>query len=155
LSSPSIESPSSPSPEFSPTVSPAQSQTDTPELRRRPDHRHHGQRRAEGLRSTDVSPSRLSLSLSAKTSIQKLVGSELKPYYRRKLITKDDYTNINRKISRTLYDHVEEGVELQEAQLRELKDSARKAVKEAIDLLRDKPATSDERAENGNVLIEA
>lgn len=155
LSSSSIESPSSPSPEFSPTVSPAQSQADTPELRRRPDHRHHGQRRAEGLRSTDVSPSRLSLPLSAKTSIQKLVGSELKPYYRRKLITKDDYTNINRTISRTLYDHVEEGVELQEDQLRELKDSAHKAVKEAIDLLQDKPPTSDERAENGNVLIEA
>jgi hypothetical protein len=83
------------------------------------------------------------------------VGSELKPYYRRKIITKDDYTNINRTISRKLYEHVGEGVELQEDQLRELKDSARKAVKDAVDLIRDKPSTSDERVESGNVLIEA
>ncbi|RAO69608.1 uncharacterized protein BHQ10_005620 [Talaromyces amestolkiae] len=153
----SIDSPSSPSPDFSPTVSPAQSQTDTSELRRRPDHRHHDyhrHRRAEGMRSTEVSPSRFSLSLSAKTSIQKLVGSELKPYYRRKLITKDDYTNINRTISRKLYDHVGEGVELSEDQLRELRDSARKAVKEAVDLVRNQPSTTDEKVESGNVLVE-
>lgn len=152
--SPSIDSPSSPSPEFSPTVSPAQSPTDTFELRRRRHHDLHRQHQTEGIRSNDVSPSRLSLSLSAKTSIQKLVGSELKPYYRRKLITKDDYTNINRTISRKLYDHVEEGVELQAEQLRKLKDSAHKAVKEAVDLLRDKLSTTDEKSEPGDVLIE-
>ncbi|EED22816.1 PHD and RING finger domain protein, putative [Talaromyces stipitatus ATCC 10500] len=160
--SPSIDSPSSPSspsppsPEFSPSASPAQSQTDNSDFQRQPDSSHRDprrQRRAEGIRSSDVSPSRLSLSLSAKSSIQKLVSSELKPYYRRKVISKDDYTNINRTISRKLYEHVEEGVELQEDHLRELKDSARKAVKEAVDLIREEPSTTDDKTDSGNVLI--
>lgn len=144
--SPNIDSPSSPSPTFSPSVSPAQNRDESSDLRHRPHARHHEshrQSRARSVRSNDVSPSRQNLSLSVKTDVQKLVSSALKPYYRRKAVTKEQYTEINRAISRSLYDRVDETGELQERHLRELKDSARKAVKEAVDTIRQTTSTID------------
>jgi hypothetical protein len=35
-----------------------------------------------------------------------MVSSALKPYYQKKAISKDDYTMINRDISRKLYDQI-------------------------------------------------
>lgn len=57
-------------------------------------------------RSSESSPTRQRLSFNAKSDVQKLVSSALKPYYRNKTISKDEYTTINRDISRRLYDQI-------------------------------------------------
>lgn len=46
------------------------------------------------------------MSLSAKEDVQKLVATALKPHYNDQTITKDEYTIINRDISRMLYDRI-------------------------------------------------
>ncbi|KAK5197670.1 hypothetical protein LTR47_008558 [Exophiala xenobiotica] len=57
-------------------------------------------------RSTDASPTRAAMPLSAKEDVQKLVATALKPHYLDQIITKDEYTIINRDISRMLYDKI-------------------------------------------------
>lgn len=52
------------------------------------------------------------MSLSAKEDVQKLVATALKPHYHDQTITKDEYTSINRDISRMLYDKIGDFVEL-------------------------------------------
>ncbi|RMZ85764.1 hypothetical protein DV737_g434, partial [Chaetothyriales sp. CBS 132003] len=52
------------------------------------------------------SPIRATMSLSAKSDVQKLVSSALKPHYNDQTISKDEYTAINRDISRMLYDKI-------------------------------------------------
>ncbi|RMZ86420.1 hypothetical protein DV736_g6353, partial [Chaetothyriales sp. CBS 134916] len=52
------------------------------------------------------SPTRATMSLSAKSDVQKLVSSALKPHYNDQTISKDEYTTINRDISRMLYDRI-------------------------------------------------
>lgn len=72
--------------------------------------RHKLPLRSAGLhsppRSKDSSPSRQSLSYTTKAEIQRMVTFVLKPLYVKKDITKDDYTFINREISRLLYERV-------------------------------------------------
>jgi hypothetical protein len=63
-------------------------------------------------RSTEVSPTRASMSLTAKEDVQKLVATALKPHYRDQSITKEEYTAINRDISRQLYDQIGDFEEL-------------------------------------------
>ena len=46
------------------------------------------------------------MSLTAKEDVQKLVSSALKPHYHEHTITKDQYTAINRNVSRMLYDKI-------------------------------------------------
>ncbi|QKX58269.1 uncharacterized protein TRUGW13939_05390 [Talaromyces rugulosus] len=137
---------SSPAPEFSPSVSPAQSQDDlningSPA---HPDRRHHRSHRRDhiGARSNDNSPSR-KLSLSVKTDVQRLVGSELKPFYQGKVITKEEYTDINRTISRKLYESVGDVATLEGDYLTELRGFANREVAKAIDLVRSKTSSSD------------
>jgi hypothetical protein len=129
---------SSPAPEFSPSVSPAQSQDDASQARA--DRRHYRSYRRDhaGARSNENSPSRKTLPLSVKTDLQRLVGSELKPFYRSKVITKEEYTDINRAISRKLYESVSDGGNLEEGNLSELKGIASREVARAIDQVRDK-----------------
>jgi hypothetical protein len=122
-------SPSSP-PDFSPSVSPVQ-EHDEPRPSRAP-------RRA---RSNDSSPTRKALPLSVKTDVQKLVGAELKPFYRRKEVSKDEYTDINRAISRMLYERVGGVDALKGETLSKLTEVAREEVKKAVANLKD--ATSD------------
>ncbi|EXJ86268.1 hypothetical protein A1O1_06638 [Capronia coronata CBS 617.96] len=57
-------------------------------------------------RSTDASPTRANMSLNAKADVQRLVATALKPHYHDQTITKDEYTIINREISRMLYDRI-------------------------------------------------
>ena len=57
-------------------------------------------------RSSESSPTRQRLSFHAKSDVQKMVSSALKPYYRDKTISKEEYTTINRDISRRLYDKI-------------------------------------------------
>ena len=46
------------------------------------------------------------MSLSAKSDLQKMVSAALKPYYKNNAVNKDQYTDINRDVSRMLYDTV-------------------------------------------------
>ena len=46
------------------------------------------------------------MSLSAKSDVQKLVSTALKPHYNDQTISKDEYTIINRDVSRMLYDRI-------------------------------------------------
>lgn len=57
-------------------------------------------------RSSESSPTRQRLSFNAKSDVQKMVSSALKPHYQKKSISKDEYTRINRDISRRLYDQI-------------------------------------------------
>ena len=59
-------------------------------------------------RSVDNSPSRINLSLSAKSELQSMVTAALRPHYKNNALNNDQYTDINRSISRMLYDKVGE-----------------------------------------------
>ena len=58
-------------------------------------------------RSHDTSPTRSALlTADAKADVQKLVSAALKPHYHEQKISKDEYTTINRDVSRMLYDKI-------------------------------------------------
>ncbi|KAK5091716.1 hypothetical protein LTR05_001901 [Lithohypha guttulata] len=59
---------------------------------------------AQRTRSHDTSPVRSSA--DNKADVQKLVSAALKPHYHKQEITKDEYTTINRDVSRMLYDKI-------------------------------------------------
>jgi hypothetical protein len=59
-------------------------------------------------RSEETSPTRASMSLSAKESVQKLVKEALREPYTKNQVNKDQYTDINRTVSRRLYEMVGE-----------------------------------------------
>lgn len=67
---------------------------------------HHSSPPPSRPRSSESSPTRQRLSFNAKSDVQKMVSSALKPHYRRKSISKEEYTTINRDISRKLYDQI-------------------------------------------------
>jgi hypothetical protein len=46
------------------------------------------------------------MSYSTKQEIQRMVGAVLKPFYHKQEINKDQYTDINRDVSRMLYGRV-------------------------------------------------
>jgi hypothetical protein len=56
--------------------------------------------------SSEASPPRPALSLTAKEDVQQMVKAALKPHYNDQTISKDEYTAINRDISRMLYDRI-------------------------------------------------
>ncbi|KAI9706798.1 MAG: hypothetical protein M1820_004769 [Bogoriella megaspora] len=70
------------------------------------DYRTNGNSDSSPTRSKDASPSRTNLPFSIKQEIQKMVSSILKPRYRNQELNRDQYTDINRDISRMLYDKV-------------------------------------------------
>ncbi|KAL2864465.1 putative PHD and RING finger domain protein [Aspergillus lucknowensis] len=129
------------SPTFSPDVSPAGPQTESRKVT--PSHpplRPHRIPRAvytaRAARSNESSPTRAGLSLTVKSDIQKLVGKALKPYYRSKVVSKDEYTDINRNISRKLYDRAL-GLESLESNTKaRLEATAKEEVQKAIDTLK-------------------
>ncbi|KLJ13772.1 hypothetical protein EMPG_11313 [Blastomyces silverae] len=99
------------SPEFSPSCSPNQEEpgtTEQPRLPRQMDRKrrtgHSSSTSPSRSRSNESSPTRSSLSLSVKSDLQKMVSAALKPHYRSRGVSKDEYTDINRRISRMLYD---------------------------------------------------
>lgn len=57
-------------------------------------------------RSNDTSPTRLTLSVDKKADVQRLVSAALKPHYHEQKISKDEYTTINRDVSRMLYEKI-------------------------------------------------
>lgn len=142
LSSPS--DPSSPifSPDVTLSVSTAQHATerkpsaaDSPCLRpRRPRIASH----TASARSSDHSPDRTSLSLAVKSEVQRLVGTVLKPYYRSKVVSKDEYTDINRIICRKLYQRLGDAESLGADAQADLEHIASKEVQGAIEALKEK-----------------
>lgn len=63
---------------------------------------------APRARSEETSPTRANMSLSAKESVQKLVKEALREPYMNNQVNKDQYTDINRTVSRLLYEMVGE-----------------------------------------------
>ena len=97
-----------PHPEFSPNASPA----DVPLAHRskpEPKRQHHSVLPSSSpSRSEDNSPIRPSMPFSTKADLQKMVSTALKPHYHSNIVSKDQYTDINRNVSRMLYDRVGE-----------------------------------------------
>jgi len=90
----------------SPTYSPYSPANDERPGRRTIPHRVAGL--SSPPRSKDSSPSRPSLSYSTKAELQRMVTAVLKPIYLKKEVTKEQYTEINRDVSRLLYEKVGE-----------------------------------------------
>ncbi|GIJ89366.1 hypothetical protein Asppvi_008306 [Aspergillus pseudoviridinutans] len=136
------------SPPFSPIVSPSGSNNDLRETT--PSHVGSSRPRSRipraalrlTARSTESSPTRPGLSLEVKSDIQKLVGGALKPYYRSKVVSKDQYTDINRTISRMLYERVGNAQSLDTETKNSFGKVAAEEVKKAIDGLRAKDEDS-------------
>ena len=100
-----------PPPEFSPIRSPdpALAYRPSDESRQRLKDRRQSRALQQGSsppRSQETSPTRANMPLSAKSDLQKMVTSALKPYYHKNTVSKDQYTDINRNVSRMLYDKV-------------------------------------------------
>ena len=57
-------------------------------------------------RSNEASPSRPPLSFNAKSDVQKMVSAVLKPFYSDQVISKEEYTNVNRDTCHKLYDKI-------------------------------------------------
>lgn len=94
---------------------------------RQPQIIHHG--------DSSPSPSR-SLSYSAKEEIQRMVKLALGPRYREKEINKDQYTDVNRDVSRKMYEMVGDASALTDHTERERwQNVAEQEVKKAIDML--------------------
>ncbi|KAJ4298171.1 hypothetical protein N0V90_006070 [Kalmusia sp. IMI 367209] len=104
------DSPTQHDQQLSPTYSPYSPAGEDGRLgRRKTVHRHRSPGLNSPPRSKDSSPSRSSsLSYSTKAELQRMVTAVLKPFYIKKDINKDEYTEINRDVSRLLYDRVSE-----------------------------------------------
>lgn len=92
--------------QLSPTYSPYSPADDDRPGRRTLAHRSVGL--SSPPRSKDSSPSRPTLSYSTKAELQRMVTAVLKPIYLKKEVTKQEYTDVNRDVSRLLYEKVGE-----------------------------------------------
>jgi hypothetical protein len=120
----SLQRPGSPLPLTS-HVEPIFPPADYSSSRLHPDHNSHGDRSQPNTqqttelhqprprrkpsvpRSQEVSPTRVNLSREAKDGISKIVRTALDPHYKKPAgITKEQYGNINREVSRMLYDRI-------------------------------------------------
>ncbi|KAL4976835.1 hypothetical protein BDW66DRAFT_133842 [Aspergillus desertorum] len=126
------------SPPFSPEVSPAGSQDDREDTpsRSRPRRTPRAAHIIRAVRSNESSPARAGLSLEVKSDIQKLVGAALKPHYLSRLVSKEEYTDINRNISRKLYEQALELDSLESTTKALLEAKAKEEVHKAIGALR-------------------
>lgn len=101
-------------------------------------------------RSNEQSPTRTTISLSAKDKIQRFVRDALKEPYAANKINKDQYTEINRNVSRSLYDAMGEDACSDSDQIAEVRRLAGLEVNKAVTLLQPsrspKLATKDEVA---------
>ncbi|KAK0355121.1 hypothetical protein LTR91_013685 [Friedmanniomyces endolithicus] len=96
-----------------------------------------------GARASSGSPSR-NLSYSAKEEVQRMVKLALGPRYRDKEISKEQYTDINRDVSRKMYELVGDASALTDQTERERwQGVAEDEVKKAVSLLHFGPRTVD------------
>jgi len=87
--------------------------------------------------------------MGVKSDIQRLVGKALKPYYRRDYVSKDEYTDINRNISRKLYERAGESETLDDDAKADFATVAKEEVQRAIATLR-KQKQKDESSVDGS-----
>ncbi|KAL6150515.1 hypothetical protein ACJQWK_00112 [Exserohilum turcicum] len=92
--------------QLSPTYSPYSPADDDRAGRRKLAHRSGGL--SSPPRSKDSSPTRPALSYSTKAELQRMVTAVLKPLYLKKEVSKQEYTDVNRDVSRLLYEKVGE-----------------------------------------------
>ncbi|KNG45373.1 phd and ring finger domain-containing protein [Stemphylium lycopersici] len=92
--------------QLSPTYSPYSPADDDRAGRRKLVHRSVGL--SSPPRSKDSSPTRPALSYSTKAELQRMVTAVLKPIYLKKEVSKQQYTDVNRDVSRLLYEKVGE-----------------------------------------------
>ncbi|KAJ5329548.1 hypothetical protein N7452_009938 [Penicillium brevicompactum] len=138
LSSPS-EPPSPPfSPELPLSTNPPPNKGESTRNTIRPRSRLPHRLTVAHSRSPDSSPTRAGPSLALKADIQKMVGTALKPHYKKKTISKDQYTNINRSISRMLYERVGDRETLEPDERTNLDTEAKHEVQNTIDALKRK-----------------
>ncbi|KAJ5894741.1 Zinc finger PHD-finger [Penicillium taxi] len=102
-------------------------------------------------RSSEKSPSR-GPSSAVKSAIQKMVSAALKPHYRENTVSKNDYTEINRSISRKLYARVDSREALSAESIDDLEQAAKREVQRTITALSKEskgkqPVTSDSDGE--------
>ncbi|KAJ5785377.1 uncharacterized protein N7503_010589 [Penicillium pulvis] len=90
---------------------------------------------AQSRSSPETSPSRHGPSLAVKSAIQKMVGNSLKPHYRAKMVTKEQYTEINRTISRKLYERIGSVESLNLQSRLDLEQVAKREVQRTVDTL--------------------
>jgi hypothetical protein len=129
------------SPDFSPSASPVHDRdiagtrlaSPTRQSREARSLDHVSERRA--ARSNESSPTREGLSLSVKSDVQKLVGTALKPFYLRNIVSKEEYTDINRSISRMLYERVGKAEALRADAKAKLQEVASEEVTKAVEAL--------------------
>lgn len=136
-----------PRPEFSPSRSPALEvayhEPREDELPSRPKRANPGLTRGPAaadsspIASGEISPARINMSFSAKTDLQRIVSGALKPHYKEKAISKDQYTDINRNISRLLYNHVGNIDALDGAGREKLEKFAAEEVSKAVEALQE------------------
>lgn len=101
----------------------------------RPRPRVHSASNSSRPRSLEASPTRMNMSLSAKSDIQKMVKDALNSPYKNGDINKDQYTEINRSVSRMLYDAVGESARLSGKALEKWKIMAAEEVTKAVQSL--------------------
>lgn len=94
-----------PPPEFSPNRSPTEASAAQSRPHRR-QSRNPNQGSSPSSRSPETSPTRANMPFSTKADLQKMVSTALKPHYQSNTVSKDQYTDINRSVSRMLYDLV-------------------------------------------------
>ena len=131
-----------PPPEFSPVRSPETSSLayrPSDESRQRLKDRRQSRALQQGSsppRSQESSPTRVNISLSTKADLQKMVTTALKPHYHNNTVSKDQYTEINRNISRMLYDKVGEHGNLDEEAREIYERLASEEVNKAVESLK-------------------
>ncbi|KAJ5159578.1 uncharacterized protein N7482_006582 [Penicillium canariense] len=89
-------------------------------------------------RSPDSSPTRPGPSLALKSAIREMVSTALKPHYRSKTISKDQYTETNRTISRMLYERVATADSLTSEARTDLENAANFEVQKTVGALHKK-----------------
>ena len=99
------------SPELSPVFSPSRDARSPDRRSRQVARPQHPRAHSSSIspprhRSNESSPTRAGLSLSIKSDLQKMVRAALKPHYSQNVVTKDEFIDINKRISRKLYELV-------------------------------------------------
>ncbi|KAL8912419.1 MAG: hypothetical protein Q9171_002605 [Xanthocarpia ochracea] len=101
-----------PTPEFSPARSPPDSHRSISDWQQNNHELCHPRPHSKypwgsnPTQSDEKSPPRASISLTAKEGVARMVSSALRPHYHKSEISKDQYTDINRSVSRMLYEKV-------------------------------------------------
>ncbi|KAG8531532.1 uncharacterized protein KY384_003161 [Bacidia gigantensis] len=129
--------------DFSPERSPSDN---TLAHRSRPEQRRQSrqlQQDSSPSRSADASPSRVNVPFAMKADLQKMVSNALKPHYQSNTVSKDQYTDINRNVSRMLYDKVGEQGNVDGDERKTYERLATDEVAKAVEVLTSGSRTSD------------